>query len=42
MFNETQTVSFKYKAKNSNPATEVGFGKLRVQMRLAHGEGTYG
>lgn len=40
-YNETQTVSFKYKARNTNPATEVGFGQLTVQMRLAHGEGTY-
>lgn len=41
LYNETQTVSFKYKAKTSNPATEVGFGQLAVQMRLAHGEETY-
>lgn len=41
VYNETQMVSFKYKAKNSNPAAEVGFGQLMVQMRLAHGEGTY-
>lgn len=38
MYNETQMVSFKYKAKNSNPAVEVGFGQLTVKMRLAHGE----
>lgn len=42
VFNDTQTVSFKYKAKNGNPATAVGFGQLTVQMRLAHGEGMRG
>lgn len=40
VYNETKMVSFKYKAKNSNPAAEVGFGQLMVQMRLAHGEWT--
>ncbi|XP_026196531.1 zona pellucida protein AX 1 [Anabas testudineus] len=33
--NETQTVTFSYKPRSSEPAAEIGSGQLIVQMRLA-------
>ncbi|KAM9339235.1 uncharacterized protein ABDE67_016894 [Symphorus nematophorus] len=33
--NETQTVSFSYKPRSTEPAAEIGSGQLTVQMRLA-------
>ncbi|GAA6228834.1 uncharacterized protein LOC108895977 [Lates japonicus] len=33
--NDTQTVAFNYKPRNSDPFAEIGSGQLLVQMRLA-------
>ncbi|XP_010739022.3 uncharacterized protein LOC104926782 [Larimichthys crocea] len=35
MVNETQTVAFNYKPRNTEPTAEIGSGQLVVQMRLA-------
>ncbi|XP_070781644.1 zona pellucida protein AX 1 [Enoplosus armatus] len=34
--NETQTVSFGYNPRLSDPIAEIGFGQLMAQMRLSH------
>ncbi|XP_077409620.1 uncharacterized protein LOC144039807 [Vanacampus margaritifer] len=36
MVNDTQTVTFGYKSRNTYPSAEIGVGQLDVQMRLAH------
>ncbi|XP_026175094.1 uncharacterized protein LOC113137574 [Mastacembelus armatus] len=34
--NQTQTIAFNYKPRNTDPAAEIGSGQFLVQMRLAH------
>lgn len=38
MVNETKTVSYDHKARGGNLATQVGQGRMTVQMRLSYGK----